>query len=465
MDIGMSGFLDVTDLRVRFSGAESDTLSGISFSIKSGEMIALVGESGSGKTLLCRSLLGLPPENAMVSGTFPNDIPLSIVLQDPMTSLDPAMPIGKQILETSVDKRKTVVTELLTLVGIDEPERARREYPAHLSGGMRQRVAVAIALAMRPHILFADEPTTSLDADLTDSIMQLFIDIKHKLGTAIVFVTHDLQLVRKYAERILIIEKGVIVEQGSPHNIFENPKQEYTKRLIYYSTFSEHSHADVPHTDMPPLISVKNLSKSYKSAGCVKPVLRNVSLNIYPGETLGLGGCSGIGKSTLLRQLARIEKPTGGSVEYSDELKGRQRVQMIFQDSRSALNPRMRVRELLGEAIVLKTGKRPRADAIIHLLDRVELPSAYLDRYPHEISGGERQRLAIARAISTSPKLLLADEPVSSLDVTVRTKIVHLLRKLKDEEGLTLVIVSHDVPLLDHVCDRILQLGDLNSCE
>ncbi|MCL1875497.1 MAG: ABC transporter ATP-binding protein [Synergistaceae bacterium] len=454
--------LDVTDLRVRFAGAADDTLKGVSFAVKRGEITALVGESGSGKTLLCRSLLGLPPSNAQVSGSFPRNIPQSIILQNPMTSLDPAMPVGKQILEASSDKRKTIVTELLTLVGIPEPELYAREYPMHLSGGMRQRAAIAIALATRPQVLFADEPTTSLDADSAEGIMQLFVDIKSKLGTAIVLVTHDLQLVRRYSSRILILEKGSIVESGSPQDIFENPKEAYTKRLIYYSTFTEHSHAKTPRPGAKRLVSAGKLSKNYSSAGRVKPVLRNISFDIYEGETLGLYGRSGAGKSTLLRQLSRIEKPGGGTVEYSDELNERQSVQLIFQDSLSAMNPRMRIREILGEPMFIKTKKRPERNVLLQLLDRVELPAAYLERYPRELSGGERQRVAIARAISTSPKLILADEPVSSLDVAVRTKIVHLLRKLKDEENLTLMLVSHDIPLLQHVCDRILHLGEIN---
>lgn len=454
--------LEVTDLRVRFKGEAKDTLKGISFEVWRGEMVALVGESGSGKTLLCRSLLGLPPSNSQVRGSFPRNIPQSIILQDPMTSLDPAMPVGKQILEASIDKRPTIATELLSLVGILEPELYAREYPMHLSGGMRQRVAIAIALAMRPQVLYADEPTTSLDADSVEGIMQLFADIKSKLGTAIVFVTHDLQLVRRYADSILMLEKGNIVERGSSQDIFENPIEAYTKRLIYYSTFSEHSHAKTPRSDAARLVTVKELSKNYSSSGRVKPVLRNISLDIFVGETLGLSGRSGIGKSTLLRQLCHIEKPSGGIVEYSDELSERQSVQIIFQDSRSAMNPRMRIREILGEPMFIKTGKPPDRNALLRLLDRVELPAAYLERYPRELSGGERQRVVIARAISTSPKLILADEPVSSLDVAVRTKIVHLLRKLKDEENLTLVLVSHDIPLLKHVCDRILHLGEIN---
>ncbi len=458
MDNGMSELLKIKDLKVRFSGAKNNTINGISFSVNQGEMIALVGESGSGKTLLCRSLLGFPPKNALVSPNLPSDIPMSIVLQDPMNSLDPAIPIGKQILEASGDKRKTALLKLLSMVGIPDPEHAQHEYPMHFSGGMRQRVAIAIALAMEPKVLFADEPTTSLDADMAENIMKLFVNIKQKLLTGIVLVTHDLQLVRKYADRILIIENGKIIEQGSPKMIFENPQKEYTKRLIYYSTFTEHSHVGTTGSSTIPLVSVRNLSKSYKIFNRSKQVLENINFNIYSGEALGLCGPSGIGKSTLLRQLCHIEKPSGGSVLYSEQLHEPQSVQIIFQDSRSSLNPRMHVGELIGEALLIKTGRQPDNKIIKDLLERVELPSDYIKRYPHEISGGERQRVAIARAISTAPKLLLADEPVSSLDVAVRTKIVHLLRRLKDEENLTLLFVSHDLLLLEHICDRIIRM-------
>ena len=457
--------IKIENLSARFTGSEKDTLNGISFSVRRGEMLALVGESGSGKTLLCKTILGLQPKNVHVSGIRDlGGTRCSLVLQDPMTSLDPAMPVGKQILEAIPHKSrrtKARVCELLTLVGISAPMRSMNDFPAHFSGGMRQRVAIAIALAMEPEVLFADEPTTSLDAGLAESIMELFLRIKNDLETTIVFVTHDLSLVHQYAERILIIEKGSVIEEGTPFEIFENPKSEYTRRLIYYSTFSEHTHSAYSQFPSIPLITAKNLSKNYKiGRGRINRVLQNLDFDIYSGETLGISGRSGIGKSTLLRVLSRIEKPSSGEVVYSNVLRRKQSVQIIFQDSRSALNPRMRIRDILAEPLYIQTGKKPDREELAALLARVELSDTLLDRYPHEVSGGERQRVAIARAISSSPTLILADEPVSSLDVTVRSKIVHLLRRLKDEEKLTLMLISHDTSLLEHVSDRIIKLDE-----
>ncbi|MDR1271944.1 MAG: ABC transporter ATP-binding protein [Clostridiales Family XIII bacterium] len=544
MGTELNHILSITGLRVAFaappagsgqriqSGARAgdmqEALRGISFSIDAGEMLALVGESGSGKTLLCRTVFGLLEKDAVVLGgkiDTSGDASMSIVLQDPMASLDPAVRIGKQIAEAipkekrgSKGQRSKRICELLDLVGIPDPERTMKDFPSQFSGGMRQRVAIAIALAMEPDIIFADEPTTSLDAELSHTVMELLQKIGKESDAAILFITHDLGLVRAYADRILIIEDGLIIEEGPPREIFEAPKQDYTKRLIRYAQHADgqththgkiHFHDGVPHTherghgdgqnegaphlashehgharthrhfsyeiagrendlslyenDGPPpsepLVAVKGVSKRYSTGrGRVNTVLRDVSFDIFDGETLGLSGRSGIGKSTLARLLCKIERPGTGEIVYSETLARRESVQMIFQDSRSALNPRMKVRDVVAEAIRIRDGSPPEDALLRELLARVELPPELLDRYPHEISGGERQRIAIARAVSISPKLLIADEPVSSLDVTVRNKIVHLLQRLKEEAGLTLVLISHDLPLLMHVSDRILTL-------
>lgn len=462
----MTGNLvEFKDLRIRFKqDNQQDILKGISFYVQKGEMLAIVGESGSGKTLICKTILGLLPKNAIVEGEcITGKVNCSLVLQDPMTALDPAMTVGKQILEAIPNKKnktKDRVVELLNLVGIQHAEQSIKQFPSQFSGGMRQRVAIAIAMAMEPDVLIADEPTTSLDSELADNMMQLFKNIQEQLGTTIVFITHDLSLVKKYAQRILIIEKGKIIEQGNALKIFENPENEYTKRLIYYSTFVEHNHSKkLDNTVNGSILSAKNITKSYKlGRGKIKRVLDNVNLDIYNCETLGISGRSGIGKTTLLKLLSKIEKPDKGEIQYSDVVSKGNKLQIIFQDSRSALNPRMKIRKILGEPLYIQTKKVPGDDILGELLERVELPRELMNRYPHEISGGERQRIAIARAISTKPALILADEPVSSLDVTVRSKIVHLLRKLKDEDNLTLMLISHDIPLLNHVSDRIINL-------
>jgi peptide/nickel transport system ATP-binding protein len=413
-----------------------------------------------------------------------------------MSSLDPSMPIGGQIAEAiprerRYSKREKVarVTELLELVGIPDPERSMKDYPSHFSGGMRQRVAVAIALAMEPDVIFADEPTTSLDAELSHRVMELFRKVRALLGTSILFITHDLSLVRAYANRILIIEDGRIIEEGRPYEIFGKPVMEYTKRLIRYAHYadgSEHTHGNIhfheglAHThaggdethnhyeisesslslDRPvdgaaPVISVRDLTKRYRTnSGSVKTVIDGMSFDVLGGETLGLAGRSGIGKSTLARLLCKMEAPSAGEVTYGKDIDRRRDVQMIFQDSRSALNPRMKVKDIIAEALYLEKRRRPDDRTLTALMERVELPASLLGRYPHEISGGERQRVAIARAVSISPQVIVADEPVSSLDVTVRNRIVHLLQRLKKENDMTLVLISRDPPLLTHVSDR-----------
>jgi peptide/nickel transport system ATP-binding protein len=431
----MDALLTVDSLRVRFAGAKEDTLKGVSLELRRGEMLALVGESGSGKTLLCRTALGLPPRNAKVSGEIRASAQMSLVLQEPMASLDPAMPIGKQILEAMPKKSKAEVSELLRKVGIPDPEQSQHSFPSQFSGGMRQRAAIAIALAMKPGILFADEPTTSLDAKLAEGVMGLFSDIA-KQGTAVLFVTHDLSLVERHADRVAYIRRGEMVDS------------------IAFDRILPHSHKNAPLLG-EALLKAENVSKLYKpERGPAKRVLSGASLEIFRGETVGLSGRSGIGKSTFARILCGLEKPSGGSVTNCAAS-----TRTIFQDSRSALNPRMAIGQLLAEPLKL-SGRRPDHGELADLLERVELSPSLIGRYPHEISGGERQRVAIARAVSTNPELIIADEPVSSLDAGVQRKIMHLLRKLKDGSGLSLLLISHDTDLLEHVCDRVVQLDE-----
>ena len=481
----MEQVIRAENLSVTFPGKE--VVHGVSFELYAGELLALVGESGSGKSVLCRSLLGLPPKSAEV--TFdalarPAPAEMSLVMQDAMTALDPAMPVGKQIMEAN-RIAPPVPEELLSRVGIDNAKLRARQYPGEFSGGMRQRAAIAIALAMRPKVIFADEPTTSLDADIRIKIMELLNEIRRD-GTAILFVTHDLSLVRNFADRVLIMKDGRIIEHGATAEIFANQREEYTKELIRYAaigTPSNHTHGKVHYHDISihshehagahshesdkngkngenggvctPLVELKNLSKYY-SLGYrrVNHVLENVSLAVYPGEITGLCGSSGIGKSTLARCIAGLEKPSGGNRVAREGLN----IQMIFQDSSSALNPRMTVEQLIAEPIYLRGKKKPPRDTIIDIMRDAELEPELVTRRPRELSGGQRQRVAIARAIATRPNLIIADEPVSSLDVTTCSKIIHLLKRLKDEYNLTMLLISHDLHLLAHVSDRIVRM-------
>jgi peptide/nickel transport system ATP-binding protein len=529
METGMERLIHAEKLNVCFQ--DSAVVRNVSFELCSGELLALVGESGSGKTLLCRALLGLPPKGAEVTHDVlvrPKAAEMSLVMQDAMTALDPAMPVGKQIAEAN---RRCPYTpaELLRRVGIDHAEAYVRRYPGEFSGGMRQRAAIAIALAMSPKVIFADEPTTSLDADMRLKIMGL-LDRVRRDGTAILFVTHDLGLVRDFADRVLIMKDGAIIERGKTADIFAMPKQAYTKELLRYAAISDpsnhthgkihyhdtefHSHAHsgrhthqddghqnpdlepestdryldtdrpadkpcYPHVHTPssrapkstdrhpdesgrsPLISANALSKSYPlGMGKTVKALATMSLDIFPGEIVGLCGRSGIGKSTFARCLAGLEAPSKGERGAQDGLN----IQMIFQDSVSALNPRMSAGQLIAEPLYLRDGKKPAPLAIEALMRETELEAALIDRRPHELSGGQRQRVAIARAIATRPDLIIADEPVSSLDVTTCSKIIHLLKRLRDEHDLTILLISHDLHLLTHVSDRIVSMqGDQST--
>jgi peptide/nickel transport system ATP-binding protein len=531
--------LNIEGLSVSFSKTEA--VRDVSLSLGRGELLALVGESGSGKTVLCRTAIGLVGRDATVSYKrldAPNRREMSLVLQDPMSSLDPAMKVGKQIEEAipgrvpHKEKRERAL-ELLRQAGIDDPELRARQYPSFLSGGMRQRAAVAIALAMRPKIIFADEPTTALDAPLRIRIMELMDEVRRTSDVSVLFVTHDLNLVKDHADRLLIMKEGRIVESGTPSEVFASPKDSYTKELIRYANYGErsdhhhgkihyhqgkaHSHegadghrhdgglspvshatdvvfpvsvihvnpeemsslpaglplresevahellpppaAKTVHDPSPPLIDIRGLGKYYDTGRRkIHRVFDGLSFKIYEGETLGVCGPSGVGKSTLARCLAGIEKASGGSIEVADILKRPRAIQFIFQDSVGAFDPRMRIGDSIAEPIKLAEGKRPERERIYELMSRAELDPELYGRYPNEISGGQRQRAGIARAISTTPEFLIADEPVSSLDVTTCVRILHLLKKIQEERRLTLLIISHDLPLLMHISDRIISL-------
>jgi peptide/nickel transport system ATP-binding protein len=486
--------LRVKNFSVAFPG--KDAVRGVSFELHRGELLALVGESGSGKTVLCRSLLGLPGRNATIGYDLlerPAPAEMSLVMQNAMTALDPAMPVGKQIAEAARGAKLESASpeELLARVGIDNPKLRQKQYPSHFSGGMRQRVAIATALAMNPKIIFADEPTTSLDADIRVRVMELLFDIRGNSDVSILFVTHDLALVKDFADRVLIMKDGEIVERGATDEIFKNPREEYTRDLLDYAAHSDpahHSHGKIHYHDLhihshrhegvhthteavgaepvgeyagdetpngKALISVRNLSKYYPlGRGRINRVLENISLDIYPGEIVGLCGPSGVGKSTLARCLAGTERPSGGAIITDGDLN----IQMIFQDTGAALNPRMTTEQIIAEPLLLRDGKNPPRSVVLELMDRAELSPELLRRRPHEISGGQRQRVAIARAVATNPRLIIADEPVSSLDALACSKIIHLLRRIKDERDLSVLLISHDLSLLAHVSDRILRI-------
>ncbi len=602
----MNEILEVNNLSVSFHTLNGDiqAVRDVSFSLRAGEILVIVGESGCGKSVLCKAIMKLLPsaakirsgsirvKGADITGYRERDMQrlrgklFSMILQDPMTALNPVMPVGTQIAEavkvhqpkiTKKELKKRVI-ELLTLVGIERPEERMNMYPCHFSGGMRQRSVMAAALAGNPEILFADEPTTALDVTIQAQILNLLRDIRHKLGTAAVFVTHDLGIAARIADRVAVMYAGKIVEIGTAEEIFTDPRHPYTwglmKSLPAFSKGRDELYTipgmpPTPHhlpkgdafacrneyalaidyEEEPPVFRVtdthyaapwllderapkipsgaavlkaadlRNGGKQYPAGGVMKTGIKeeilldvrhlsytfsirdklsvkaaeDVSFQIRRGEIFGLIGESGSGKSTVARCIMNIYRPPGqgaaggrGEADIrrgSDmEASGAGRIlykgidicepgqfrrnkrmlettrQMIFQDSNSSLNPRMKVGDIIAEPLKIHRINPPRgslrAEAEFQMR-YVGLDAGYLDKYPAELSGGQRQRVAIARALTMEPELLVADEPIASLDVSIQAQIVNLFRHLQKEHGFSFLFIAHDLAMVEFLCDRV----------
>jgi peptide/nickel transport system ATP-binding protein len=495
--------LSVRDLRVGFATEEGllQAVDGVSFDLTAGEVLAIVGESGSGKSVTAQTLIGLiRSPNARIEGSVRFEgaelleageaelrslrgARIAMVFQDPMTSLNPVYRVGDQIAEailahrSGLDKAATRrrAVELLDAVGIPEPQRRARAYPHEFSGGMQQRAMIAMALALDPDVLIADEPTTALDVTIQAQILRLLGRLNRERGLATILITHDLGVVAEVADRVLVMHEGEIVERGSLDEIFYSPKDPYTRELLGAVLRLDQAPPLRPSRSEAPLLEVSDLVKHYpvkrgllidREVGQVRAV-DGVSFSLAHGETLGLVGESGSGKSTLSRTVLQLLRPTSGSVRFEGcEIAGlsrremrplRPEMQMIFQDPYASLNPRKRVGQIVGEP--LRVQKRASGAElrrrVQELLERVGLSPEHYQRYPHEFSGGQRQRIGIARALALQPKLIVADEPVSALDVSIRAQIVSLLDDLQDEFGLTYLFVAHDIGVVRHVSDRI----------
>ena len=496
----MKELLRIEKLNISFMMKEGkvDAVKDVSLSLHAGESLALVGESGCGKTALCRTILRLHSGHSHIHGEIvlgDTDIlalteeemlkvrgsRIAMVFQDPMTSLDPTFSVGDQIAESIIlgkgASRKDAMDEaiaLLDMVGIDNAKERAKQYPHHFSGGMRQRVCIAAALALEPDILICDEPTTALDKKTQDQIVELLTRIRRERGQTMIFVTHDLGLVEKVADRICVMKAGRIIEEGSKDEIFRAPKEEYTKELLYYARYGKgntHTHGDIhfhggvthshPQERREPLLKVKNLSKSFElSRGSRHTVVDDFSMEIGEGEIVGLVGPSGGGKSTIARCIMGIMKPDAGEVEFSRPVNK----QIIFQDSASAFNERMIIGEIIAEPLVLAKGANKAGDRtaitekVKEVMRQAGLEEELIGRHPYDMSGGQRQRAAIARALITDPDLIIADEPISSLDVSIQSQIVHLLKELQTERNLSILLIAHDLPMVQHVADRIIEL-------
>ncbi|MDH4427887.1 MAG: dipeptide ABC transporter ATP-binding protein [Acidovorax sp.] len=501
--------LQVHDLSVRFGAKE--VVRGVSFAIAPGEKLALVGESGSGKTITALSLLRLAG-NAVITGQAHlqgrGDLlalteremrgvrggDIAMVFQEPMTALNPLMTIGMQIAEILQLKKgltgaqcAQAAIELLAQTGIPEPARRANSFPHQLSGGQRQRAMIAMALASAPKLLLADEPTTALDVTLRGQILDLLSDLQRQTGMAVLLITHDLNLVRRFADRVAVMEQGVLVEQGPVADVFGAPQHTYTRRLIASQPRRDVAEADPP-AGTPPVVRTQNVRVVYPTPlpgikGWFKKgefvAVQAATLQLLPGQTLGVVGESGSGKSTLAQAILGLlpysgDLEVGGSAWQQPATRNtpanqqlRRRVQVVFQDPFSSLSPRLTVEEIVGEGLKVHEpalGVAQRRARVEAALDEVGLAEAQyprlLERYPHEFSGGQRQRLAIARALIVQPQVLVLDEPTSALDVTIQQQVLSLLQRLQKEKGLSYLLITHDVQVIRAMAHDVVVMKD-----
>ena len=489
--------LEVHNLAVSFvtRNGTNKAVDDISFTVELGKITAIIGESGSGKSVACYSLLGLVPMppgridggRALFDGRDLLQLgeselrkirgrDIAMIFQDPMTCLNPYMTIGKQLMEpllyhhkVSGQQARSRALELLAEVGIREPESTFDNYPHQFSGGMRQRVMIAMALINEPKLLIADEPTTALDVTIQAQILKLIAELQRKRNIGVIFISHDLAVVADIADVIVVMKQGEIVETGNREGIFRNAQHPYTRKLL--AAIPTDSKQAMPGTPQP-LIQVRSLCTWFDQGRQREPVkaVDDVSFDINRGEVLGLVGESGSGKSTIGRSILRLLPVTSGQVIFDNTdltaLQGgalktmRRRMQMIFQDPFASLNPRMTVYDTLAEPLLLHgiENRKTVAQGILKLMDDVGLARASVRKYPHEFSGGQRQRIAIGRALATRPEFIVADEPVSALDVTIQAQILDLMQQLGREYNLTMLFVSHDLAVVRHLADRILVL-------
>ena len=489
--------LDVTGLRVQYGSDEPvEALRGIDLQVHPGEVVAIVGESGSGKSTLAHAVLGLLPgtgrivdgqvsfEDARIDNATDRDwqrvrgARIGLVPQDPGTALNPVMRVGDQVAEVLrihrlADRRtaRLAAVEVLAKAGIDRPEVRARQYPHDLSGGMRQRVLMGIALAANPALVIADEPTSALDATVQRRILDHLAERIADTDTAVLLITHDLGVAADRADRIVVMRDGRIVETGSARDVLDNPAHGYTQTLLSAapSLTSERTRAAVTTAQRAtPILSLRHVSKTFRiGVGVSVPAVDDVSLDVHRGSTVSIVGESGSGKSTTARIALRLEHASSGTVEFDgtpiEKLRGkelrafRRRAQIVYQDPYSSLDPKFRVGAIIAEPLrAFGIGDREeRAARVEELLEQVALPTDFARRRPAELSGGQRQRVAIARALALHPDLLVLDEPVSALDASVQAQILELLDDLQHELGLSYLFISHDLAVVRRISDRV----------
>ncbi len=489
--------LDIRDLSIALpaSGERANAVSNAHLTVREGELVCLVGESGSGKSVIAQAVMGLLPPALRATGRAilldGEDVlradqsrlrelrctRMSMIFQEPMTALNPVLRCGEQIDEvlathTSMApaQRRERTQEIVRDVGLSDPARMIESFPHQLSGGQRQRIMIAMALVLNPRLLIADEPTTALDVTTQAQILALIREMQREHGTGVLFITHDFGVVAEIADQVAVLRQGEIVEFGPAHDVLAHPRHDYTRMLIAAVPSLTPRHRSIA-TDAPVVVSTQGLAKSYARGGWWRrgtdvQAASDVSLQVRRGETLGIVGESGSGKSTVARCIARLIKPTAGDIVLdgvdiarmsASALRPlRRRVQIVFQDPYRSLNPRRTVGAALVEG-PMNYGATPEAALATarRLLDLVRLDAGALARYPHEFSGGQRQRICIARALAIEPDLLIADEAVSALDVSVQAQVLALLDEIRGRLNLAMLFITHDLRVAAQVCDRV----------
>jgi len=492
----VSPLLEVDGLTLEVGRTGTRVVKDVSLTLAPGEVLGIVGESGSGKTLLARAVIGLePPAIRRAAGSIRFDgrdiaalspkalrrlrgSRIGMVFQEPMTSLNPAMTIGRQLEEGlrlhrdgDAAERRTAILAMLRRIGIADPEAALAAYPHQFSGGMRQRIMLASVMLLRPALLIADEPTTALDAVVQREVLELMLELTRDYGTAVLMISHDLSMVARYTDRVVVMCRGDLVEQNATAEILSRPQQPYTRQLL--NAMPQRLPARVLPDSIAPIVEVRGLVVDYPGHGGLvarqapKRALHGIDLAIRPREVVAVVGGSGSGKTTLGRAIAGLLRPTQGEILFAGRPTAagsdgwrqyRLNCQMVFQDPYASLDPRMTIRQLIGEAlrVVPGLGADDKRARVAESLDEVGLDQGLADRYPHELSGGQRQRVAIARAVVRRPSFVIADEPVSALDVTVRAQVLALFLELQQRHGFSCLFISHDLGVVEQVADRVV---------
>ncbi|GGE12590.1 peptide/nickel transport system ATP-binding protein [Gemmobacter megaterium] len=491
--------LDVRGLSLEAGRTGIRILRNISFDVRPGEIVGIVGESGSGKSMAARAVMGLnPPEIRQTAGAINfegRDVGIlakrdlralrgariGMVFQEPMTSLNPSMTIGQQLEEglrlhvkTTRQDRQDRILQILDQIGLTDPKAALAAMPHHFSGGMRQRIMLASVMLLKPALLIADEPTTALDAVIQRDVLELMVSLTRESNTAVLMISHDLAMVASYSDRVVVMAQGEVVEQGATSQLLAAPRHPYTQKLL--SALPRRAAARVIPAASVPRVEVRGLVVDYPGRGGLlrrgapKRALNGIDLSVQPGEILAVVGGSGSGKTTLGRTIAGLIAPTAGEIRFNGAPVGTARTsdrayrlncQMVFQDPYSSLDPRMTIGALVAEALRHTPGlsAQARHARVGEALDEVGLSADFAPRYPHQLSGGQRQRVAIARAIAARPQFVIADEPVSALDVTVRAQVLHLFADLQRRHGFSCLFISHDLAVVEQIADRVVVMA------